>query len=348
MDGYLKSPAEHRGIICQQTQAQLDLPVTSLEKDFWVCWTLRELFGLPGWADNITFKGGTSLSKCWGLINRFSEDIDIVIDKGFLGFDGVKSPDKALSKKQKNKRLEAMKDAAQVKIHAELMPALTARINASLPESDSWELLPASEEEDRDRQTLLFKYPTAMPEPQSYVRRVVRIELGARSDNEPVEEKNIHPYLFDAFPEVLGPSSFRVRALAPERTFWEKAILLHEEIHRPADKKGREARTARHYYDLWCLITRGIAARAADRDDIFTRAAVHRRIYFNWTWMDYRTLCRGSLRLVPLPEQEMEWRRDYQAMHDEMFFDEVPNFDEVLRVVEDFQNEFNGGVIASD
>lgn len=264
-----------------------------------------------------------------------------MIDKGFLGFGGEDSPEDAPSKKQKKKRLDAMREAAQSKIYSDLMPALAARIGATLPESDIWELVPASEDEDPDRQTLLFKYPIAMPDTHAYVRRVVKIELGARSDNEPVEEKEIYPYLFDAFPDVLGSSNFRVRALAPERTFWEKAMLVHEETYRPVHKKKRDARIARHYYDLWCLITKGIAARAANRDEIFARAAQHREIYFSWSWMDYSTLCRGSLRLVPLPEQESEWRQDYQAMRDEMFFDEVPNFDEVLHVVGGFQEEYN-------
>jgi hypothetical protein len=231
MDGYLKNPAERRRLICQQAQAQLDLPDTSLEKDYWVCWTLRELFGLPGWGNNITFKGGTSLSKCWSLINRFSEDIDIVIDKSFLGFGGKDSPEDAPSKNQRKKRLDAMREAAQTKIHSDLMPAMAARIGASLPKSDIWELVSASEDEDPDRQTLLFKYPTAMPDTDAYVRRVVKIELGARSDDEPSEEVEICPDLFNALPDVLGPSNFRVRALAPERTFWEKAMLVHREMH---------------------------------------------------------------------------------------------------------------------
>lgn len=132
----------------------------------------------------------------------------------------------------------------------------------------------------------------------------MKIEMGARSDNEPIEEKEVHPYLFGVFPDVLGPSKFVVRALAAERTFWEKAMLLHEETYRPAGKKRRTARMARHYYDLWCLITKGVAERAVERDDIFVRTAQHREIYFNWSWMDYSTLSRGKLRVVPLPEQE--------------------------------------------
>jgi hypothetical protein len=151
MDGYVEQPAERRRLICEQAQEQLALPAASLEKDYWVCWTLRELFSIPEWGQSITFKGGSSLSKCWSLINRFSEDIDIVIDKGFLGFGGEDSPENAPSKKQKGKRLDAMKKAAQKRIHRNLAPTLAARIDASLPNSDTWELIPASEEEDCPR-----------------------------------------------------------------------------------------------------------------------------------------------------------------------------------------------------
>ncbi len=163
MNGFLQMPVERRHLICEQAQARLNLPEASLEKDYWVCWTLRELFELPEWGTSITFKGGTSLSKCWGLINRFSEDIDIVINKHFLGFGGDHSPEEAHSRKQTRKRLNAMKEATQIKIHDDLMPALAARIAASLPDTDTWELFPASDDEDRDRQTLLFRYPTSIP-----------------------------------------------------------------------------------------------------------------------------------------------------------------------------------------
>lgn len=343
MEGFVEQPAERRRLICEQAQDQLNLPAASLEKDYWACWMLRELFSIPQWGQNFTFKGGTSLSKCWGLINRFSEDIDITIDRGFLGFGGEHSPENAPSKSQRRKRLDAMREAAQKAIHADLAPSLATRIGAFLPRSDKWELVSASEEEDPDGQTLLFKYPSAMAGIEAYVRRVVKIEMGSRSDNEPAEEKDVQPYLSDALPNILGPSRFRVRALAAERTFWEKAMLLHEETYRPADKKRRDVRVARHYYDLWCLITKGVAEKAISRDDIFDRTAQHREIYFNWSWMDYGTLSRGRIRVLPLPEQEAEWRQDYQAMRAEMFFGEVPTFDEILRVVGDFEKEFNGG-----
>lgn len=340
MDDYLIQPVDRQRIIWEQAQAQLNLPDTSLEKDYWVCWTLRELFSLPEWGPRITFKGGTSLSKCWGLINRFSEDIDIVIDKSFLGFGHENSPEEASSKSQLKKRLNKMKGIAQKKIRDELLPELKMRIGKLLPDSQEWTLDIAPEDEDSSRQTLLFKYPSVMLDTESYVRRVVKIEMGARSDNEPAHEKEIQPYLSEVFPDVVGSSRYYVRALAVERTFWEKAMLLHEETYRPAHKK-RDSRMARHYYDLWCLITAGVAQEASKRDDIFKRTSQHREIYFNNNWMDYGTLRKGSLCLLPSEEQEPDWRRDYQAMNDAMFFGEVPDFSEVLRVVGNFERQFN-------
>ncbi len=342
MNSFIQQSAKRRRLICEEAQEKLNLPAASLEKDYWVCWILRELFRHSSWGENLTFKGGTSLSKCWNIINRFSEDIDIVIDKGFLGFSGERSPENAPSNKKMKIYLKEMKEAAQEKIHKELFPSLKEQIKSALPVTDDWRLIPASETEDPDRQTLLFEYPTVMTDSEGYIRRDVKIEMGARSENEPGEKIEVHPYLFDAFPEILGPSHFPVRALVAERTFWEKAMLLHEETYRPAGKKRRTVRMARHYYDLWCLITRGIAEKAIDCGDIFSRTAKHREIYFKWSWMDYGTLQKGKLRLIPLPESKLEWRRDYEAMRTEMFFGEVPSFDEVIQVVQAFQDSFNG------
>lgn len=340
MDGYLEQPVARRRLLCEQAQEQLNLPASSVEKDYWVCWILRELFGIPGWGRNLTFKGGTSLSKCWNLINRFSEDIDIVIGKDFLGSGGQASPENAASKKQRKKRLLSLKKAAQNLIADSLLPTLDERIGLALSTKDNWNLALAPEAEDPDRQTILFEYPSVLTGAKAYVRSAVKIEMGARSDNEPAEQREVHPYLFDVFPDILGPGKFTVSALCRERTFWEKIMLVHEENHRPPGEKRRPVRLARHYYDLWCLITKGVAGRAVEREDIFARAARHREIYFNRSWMDYSTLRRGKLRLVPLPGQVKEWRKDYQAMSEEMFFGEVPKFEEVLRVVEDFEKKF--------
>lgn len=324
----------------EQAQLQLRLPPASIEKDFWVCWTLMKLFSLPEWGTHLVFKGGTSLSKCWGLIERFSEDIDIVINRDFLGFGGDKSPEKETSKKKRKKKLDGLKDTCRSRIQTELKPALEQCFGISLPLDMKWSLKIASLEEDPDGQTLLFDYPATFSGSSSYLSPRVKIELGARSDIWPTETPMIRPYLADAFPAIFTIDKFPVQAVAPERTFWEKAMLLHEETFRPA-QKTRKGRLARHYYDLWCLIKKGIAKRAMGNPGLFSVVAEHRAVFFNQNWVDYNTLRPGSLCLVPREDQILTWRQDYNSMRGVMFFGAVPDFDEILKVVSGFEREFN-------
>ena len=342
MKNYIELPPDRRKLLCEEAQMKIGLPAASIEKDFWVCWTLRELLALPGYGEHITFKGGTCLSKGWGLIERFSEDIDITIDREFLGFGGEESPEKASSGKQKTKRLDAMKTECQRRILEELNPLLENRFKEMLPDRDDWRLVPAPLNDDPDAQTLLFYFPNNLMKTAAYLRDDVKIEMGSRSDTEPSEVVVIHPYLADAFPEIMGDCNFTVKALSAERTFWEKAMLLHEERFRPEEKlEKRKARMARHYYDLWCLISKGIGDKAVAREDIFKRTAEHRRIYFRWSWVDYDTIRRGSLSMLPPEDQMTAWSRDYSATVENMFFGEIPGFDEVLRVIGDFEAKFN-------
>ncbi|MGV8080897.1 MAG: nucleotidyl transferase AbiEii/AbiGii toxin family protein [Syntrophales bacterium] len=331
MDSFLVFPAERRRIICEEGQQRLGLAPASIEKDFWVCWTLRELFRLPGWGNSLTFKGGTSLSKCWRLISRFSEDIDVVIDRERLGYEND-----TMSRKQQKKLVRECSRCIQ----EELRPALETRFQETLPAGMSWILSPADTQEDPDLQTLLFEYPSEFSRSATYVRPIVKIELGARSDTEPSETPMVQPYLAEAFPDLLPDGSFPLRAVAARRTFWEKAMLLHEETFRPVDKL-RRARLSRHYYDLWCLITKGVATAAMEDRELFDRVASHRRTFFRQSWVDYETLQKGSLRLIPRPDSISEWRRDYEAMRETMFFDDPLDFDEVLSVIRQFENDFN-------
>jgi len=212
---------------------------------------LDKLFRLPKWGEHLTFKGGTSLSKGWKLIERFSKDIDIVINRGVIGFDGDNAPEAAPSRKQRDKRLKRLRFACQECVRDEIQPALLAAIAADMPDAINWELI--ADPADPDQQTLLFNYPTAFPAGAAYLRRAVKIEMGARSDTDPSETIVVNPYISEAFPDLLSTATVEVRAVMPKRTFWEKAMLLHEETFRPADKRRKEY-MARHYYDLYRLI----------------------------------------------------------------------------------------------
>ncbi len=338
MNEFLLFTEDRRKVVCEQAQDKLGLPPATIEKDFWACWTLQKMFDLPEWGSQLTFKGGTSLSKGWALIERFSEDIDIVIDRGSLGFGGDEAPDRAPSKKQTRKRLDALKAASQQCVNQTLLPLLEEAIVQDIPSSLVWQIDP--DPDDPDGQTLLFTYPTAFADQTAYLRQVVKIEMGARSDTEPTEKINIQPYLKDAFPDLFPLAHFYVKAVSRERTFWEKAMLLHEETFRPLEKK-RKARMARHYYDLYCLIKAGIGHKAAADLDLFDRIAAHRQVYFRYSWVDYDTFCPGRLRLVPPDAQINIWKSDYSAMKDEMFFGKPPAYDDLMETVQKFQDEFN-------
>ena len=138
----------------------------------------------------------------------------------------------------------------------------------------------------------------------------------------------------------MTEAAFPVAALAAERTFWEKAMLLHEETFRPATKP-RQQRMARHYYDVWCLITRGVAQRAVADRALLDRVAAHRETFFKLGWVDYSTLRPGSLRLTPPPAHREHWQKDYDEMTIAMFYRERPRFDDILRVVGEFEQRFN-------
>jgi predicted nucleotidyltransferase component of viral defense system len=338
MDTFIKISAARRLLAFQQVDAAMGLQVVSVEKDFWVCWTLRELFGMPDIGNHLTFKGGTSLSKAWKLIARFSEDIDLIVDKEVLGFGGDAAPDRAPSNKQRRVRLEGLMNACRSWVQGTLQPALASHLEATLGKT-GWLL--EVDPDMPDGQCLLFHYPTVFsPGTAGYVRPVVKIELGARSDDWPHENKLIQPYVIECFPALDDAKPFPVRVLAAERTFWEKACLLHEETFRPADKP-RKIRMARHYYDLWCLLRAGIGERAMQQPALFQRVAEHRELFFRYSWVDYTTHKPGTFRLAPPASQVASWRADYEAMLGPMFFGEIPGFDEILAAAAVFEKEFN-------
>lgn len=338
MDVFLTLLPEERRQICLVAAEQLNLNPGSVEKDFWVCWTLRELFSLPEIGEHLTFKGGTSLSKGWKLIQRFSEDIDVVIDRDALGFGGERSPEAATGSNERKRRLEALRMSCQTYIRDVLHPALDRRLRERLGGMGAWTL--TDDPNDPDGQTLLFSYPVSLQE-QGYLRPEVKIELGARSDVEPSARPEIQPYIADALPDVLGPSQFAVQTLDPCRTFLEKVCLLHEETYRTGDKPPA-ARLSRHYYDLWCLIRSGTAKEAIAHPELFKRVVAHREVFFRRSAEAQDTLRRGSLRLMPRREHFQDWQRDYDAMREAMFFGETPEFAEILLKVEEFETLLNG------
>src|ERR1035441_2194177 len=184
MDTVLQLTSKQRVELFESAALKTGMDAVILEKDFWVCWTLKELFRLPTIGEHLIFKGGTSLSKVFKIIERFSEDIDISIDRGFLGFGGANEPEAGASNKEKQRRIQALITACQQKISGDLQPRLESAIKARIGLGQQWAL--RQDNDDPDQQTLLFEYPTTFPQETSrYIRRAVKIEMGARSDHWP-------------------------------------------------------------------------------------------------------------------------------------------------------------------
>ena len=339
MDDFAKLKPEERRIYFEATATARNIQAQIVEKDFWVCWTLQELFRLPTIGGHLIFKGGTSLSKVFKIIERFSEDIDISIDRGFLGFGGANEPEAGTSNKEKQRRIQALITACQQKISGELQPSLESDIKTKIGRREQWAL--RQDNDDPDQQTLLFEYPTTFPQETSrYIRRAVKIEMGARSDHWPCETKTVTSYVAEQFPKGFREPSCAIKVLSAERTFWEKATILHAEFHRPAEKAIPE-RFSRHYHDFCELIRKGVAPEAVQRLDLLDRVTKHKSLFFRSSWARYEEAAKGTLHLYPSIQRIAALREDYGKMR-QMFFGEPPEFEAMLDTLQEWERKFNG------
>ena len=327
-DRYLSLAPRERLELLDAASRQSGLAQAILEKDYWLCKTLDVLFALPELGSHLVFKGGTSLSKVYGLIDRFSEDVDISFHREFLGFGEELDPEAAAGKEQ-SRRIEALQQACRDCIRENLLPRLREAIAALLGGTEDWSL----EIDPLDAQTLLFHFPQAGGPGLAYIVPSVRIELGARSDHWPSEEREIRSYLGEAFGPTIGKAT--VRSLAAERTFWEKATLLHAEVHRPKDKL-MPARYARHYHDMARLAESPVAARALADVALRERVVAHKAVYFRSGWARYDLARPASFRLIPPDSRIAALKSDHQAMIP-MFFNPPPPIDEVLDTIADLE-----------
>ena len=341
MDRFVRLSDGERRRYFVQTAERMGLGPQIIEKDFWVCWTLRKLFALPDIGSMLIFKGGTSLSKAYRLIERFSEDVDISMDRAGLGFGGEASnPEAVIGGKERRRRIDQIKEACQRKIVDELRPMMIKTIEAALGNAQSWSL--TVDEYDPDRQTLLYAYLSSLPEATgAYIRPAVKIEMGARSDHWPSDHVRISSYVAESFPVAFETTDFIVKVLAAERTFWEKATLLHAEYYRPPGKEI-PLRLSRHYYDTSRLILSGIGEKAAGRPGLLQRVVEHKKVFFPSGWAHYDEAIQGSLRLTPHLGRIRRLEEDYDRMR-EMFFAKQPAFAEVLRILKDWETHFNQG-----
>jgi hypothetical protein len=335
MDRFLKLSQEDRIDTFSKAEVDIGLSEDIIEKDFWVCWTLKELFSIDEIKDNLTFKGGTSLSKIYKVIDRFSEDIDVSVERAYLGFKDDKDPAN-VGTKQAKKLIDELGEACQEFVRGDLFNQLERIIKSKLGPK-GWKL--EIDEDDNDGQTILFTYPKLTAKASDYIRPVVKIELGARSDHWPVSMQKISPYVAEILPAPLNQMDAEIKVLNIERTFWEKATILHKYAHYPENKTIPE-RQSRHFFDFYCLLNSDGKAKALANIDLLEKVAAHKNIYFKAAWANYLTAKKGSLKLIPEEKVMKAMEADYKAMS-EMFAGEVPSWDEIINEIKKFQNEIN-------
>lgn len=308
-----------------------------VEKDFWVCWALHRIFEVLQFRPHLIFKGGTSLSKVYRVIERFSEDVDLSLSRRDLGFAEDRDPEQeGISKTEARRRLDALVAECRKVVREKLVPDLRKDFAAILGDG-GWSV----DLDPGDPQTVIFVYPsTEVSGGVAYVRPSIRLEMGARSDDWPAADAEITPYVAEAFPDLFKIRSCQVRTLAAERTFWEKATLLHAECHRPPDKPSPE-RLARHYYDLYRLARLSIAEQALGRRELLERVVAHKSFFFAQSWAHYETARPGTLRLLPAADRLEGLRRDYQAMKS-MIFGDVPAWDDIVFELKQLETRISG------
>lgn len=326
------SDNDRRGLF-NSTATRIGTTIQNIEKDFWVCWVLDALFQRlkPG-GPRLLFKGGTSLSKGYALISRFSEDIDITVFRADIGAETTCEQLEALGKKKRMARLDEIKRACQIYIKSVLKPELEA-IAKNVMEGagrDPSTLQVVSDDADPDAQSVLVHYPS-VAEKSQYVTSAVKIEGGAKSALDPHDIKVITPYLAPDFVGSGNLSINNVMTIQPARTFLDKILILHGMtfFYEARRKFYGTGRVSRHYYDVHQLMKATIGTQACKDDALADECARHARMFFFRGDTGLDRAHRGTFRLRPIDEMLGPLRDDYRAMSI-MIFGEVPSFDDVL------------------
>lgn len=326
-----RMPAVEREILFGNTAARMGINEAIVEKDFWVCLTLDYLFHKCRWKNRFAFKGGTSLSKAYGLIERFSEDIDLILDWRTIGF-GKEEP----WEERSNTKQLAFNDEANRK---------TARFLAEnfLPvfRSDMSEIIgkPASVSiSGDDPQTVLFEYPCSYLDPS--ILRSIRLEIGALAAWTPTQLSSIRPYAAEYYERVFSQPETEILTTSAERSFWEKVTILHQEAHRP-EHLTMPSRYSRHYYDLYRMSLTPVKDRALEQTDLLKRVADFKIKFYPRKWAQYEQAKPGMIRLMPPLHSDRALRNDYADMK-AMIYGEYPSYEVILSALEALENEING------
>ena len=324
MNEWFKLTQDRQKIIINQVSAKTGLPAFAIEKDFWVTQCLHTVFSLEV-SSNLIFKGGTSLSKAWSIIERFSEDIDLCIDRKVLGFEGE------LSKTQISKLRKASCEYTSTELpkvlQTELLEKGLKEFKIEVQETN---------DSDKDPQVLEIHY-NSITEPIPYILPKVIIEIGARSLTEPIETREIQSLIGMQYPtQKFSDKPFSVPTVLPKRTFLEKIFLLHEEFQK-RDDHIRTERMSRHHYDLEKLMDTEYGIDALLDEGLYSTIVKHRSKFNLLRGIDYSKHSPEKISILPPKTKLKEWRNDYEIMQESMIYGESLSFDNLIAKISELE-----------
>lgn len=334
-NNYFSLNAAQQRQVIEQTAAKLNLPVQAIEKDLWVTAILQVLFTLPC-AHGLVFKGGTSISKVWNAINRFSEDIDLAIDRSLFDLDGE------LTKKQVKKLRKVSSMFVREELFGQLCEAIASTPLYGLCEIEA-QPDGVGDSTYPEPRIIYVKYASLFSDKIDYILPVVKIEAGARSLLEPTLNVAIKSLVDVALPSITTSLvDVEVRTAVAEKTFLEKCFLLHELFSRGVAMSAN--RRSRHLYDLHMMMRKGIDKRAVSDDELWNTIHHHRSTLTSISGVDYTPDIRSRIVLTPPAECVEDWKSDYQAMQGSMIYNNPPSFQELLQSMAElemaFKNQF--------
>ena len=315
--------------IINETSAHLGFSDVVIEKDWWVCMVLRAVFQSK-YSTHIVFKGGTSLSKAYAVIERFSEDVDLIVDYHFLGFDDFKS----------KSQIKKLRKASGHFVIGDFRVELTEQLKTlGIPEEMFNIEFDPKIDDTSDPNTLELSYRSVVPS-ETHIQKKVIIEMGARALSEPSEKRKINSYIdqsfigYDfAFPE------FEVEVTIPTKTFLEKVFLLHEEFSKPLEKI-RHHKLSRHLYDLDRLMNSEYGEKAIADKDLFNKIAEFRELMNNVRGISFENHKRDQLNIIPPAEVINLWEADYRQMQENMIIGESSSFSDLIEKLKLIQEKF--------
>lgn len=335
---FLGFPQKRRQELIEEAATRRNVDPVIMEKDFWVCWLLSLLFADKDVAPHLVFKGGTSLSKVFGVIDRFSEDVDLSVSPDFVGAD-VKAYEAATSRNQREKAGLAIQGQCAKIVQGTIQPRLEHKIAESLGARNEGTWLTYELDPQSQSPNLYFHYPSAGSKPLPYIRPAVLLEMGSITDQQPTGKHKVTPWIAEIIPDAFRDWTCQLTALEIPRTFWEKGTILHSEFHRPA-KDPMPARYARHYYDFTRMASHPESRSFMADKAMARRVADWKAKFFPRTWGKYETAAHGTFQLVPPEGRLAALEDDYKKMGP-LFVKEAPTFKKLLDDLAELEKKLN-------